>query len=80
MEIIEIIKNCVPEDEIFYQADDCYEASKSITSTVDDIKQSISFLKNDLAGVHLGCEDVFIGYAKIYSCLTELEQLKELSS
>jgi len=54
------------------------EASNSDFNRVYDIKESILFLHEELLSQDFtdGDEQNFIGYAKIFACLKELEQLK----
>jgi len=76
---LEIAKNSLTDGHLFYRCgEQCYPASKEISIEFDDIKESILFLHEDLLSADFveGDEQNFIGYAKIFACLKELEQLK----
>jgi len=55
-----------------------FVASKEISIEFGDIKESILFLHEELLSQDFtdGDEQNFIGYAKVFACLKELEYLK----
>lgn len=76
---LEIANNHLSDSYAFYRSgEQCYPASKEISIEFDDIKESILFLHEDITSADFtdGDEQAFIGYAKIFACLKELEYLK----
>jgi hypothetical protein len=76
---LELAQSCLSDSAIFYRrGDQCIAASSEISIGLDDIKESIVFLHEDLLSADFtdGDEQNFIGYAKIFACLKELEYLK----
>ncbi|QFI37657.1 hypothetical protein FR932_07260 [Moritella marina ATCC 15381] len=71
--------NMVSGSAVFYRrGEQCLTARSELSIGLDDIKESILFLHEDLLSADFtdGDEQNFIGYAKIFACLKELEHLK----
>ncbi|SGZ13262.1 hypothetical protein [Moritella viscosa] len=76
---LEISKSHLSDSSLFYRCgDQCFAASSKIPIEFEDIKESIIFLHEELLSQDFadGDEQNFIGYAKIFACLKELEFLK----
>jgi len=74
-----IANNHLTDSALFYRSgEQCYPASKEISIEFADIKESILFLHEELLSQDFtdGDEQAFIGYAKLFACLKELEYLK----
>lgn len=76
---LDIAKNSLTDGHLFYRCGEkCFAASNEISIEFEDIKESILFLHEELLSQDFtdGDEQNFIGYAKIFACLKELEYLK----
>lgn len=76
---LDIAKNSLTAGHLFYRCgDQCFSASSKISIEFEDIKESIIFLHEELLSQDFadGDEQAFIGYAKIFAYLKELEFLK----
>ncbi|PKH06348.1 hypothetical protein [Moritella sp. Urea-trap-13] len=74
-----IANDHLSDSALFYRSgEQCYPVSKEISIEFDDIKESILFLHEELLSQDFtdGDEQNFIGYAKTFACLKELEYLK----